>query len=225
MAIPLCGTFEYEAKFTKEGFSDSEIVLHGTDLSGLNADRLVGLNPMIRFWNEHLVLVATGKPKSTMRTVSIPIGDAVNLSARTDDQLYLIRTASGGIGLSVLRQQRLILAIGAVTAVPLGKNMRVTIGPEGGDVWENPSADTWLEFGVQSETLKLREREEREAGGYYIYVERCWEYGIPGTDECVSVCFMDNSAMKIAAIRSAVMLANCGMKGGGWDLSKPLTEL
>jgi hypothetical protein len=223
--IPFSGTFDYEAEFTIEGFRDSDIVLHGTDRSGENIDRLVGLNPMIRFWNGRLVIVASGKRKSTLRNVSFPIGDAVTLTAHPGDQLYLIRTGEGGIGMSLLRQQRLILAAGAITEIPLGRDMQAIRGSEGTNDWDNPAADNWLEFRVRSEQLNLREREVTEIGGYHIYIERCWKYGEPGTDECVSVSVADDSAMKIATMRSGILLGNGSLKMTDWDSTECFTEL
>ena len=44
-------------------------------------------------------------------------GDTINLS----------RTPRGGLGLSVIRGQDLIIALGAVTAVPLGGQLKVTV--------------------------------------------------------------------------------------------------
>ena len=224
MVIHSSGTFEYAASFTKEGFSTSDIVLHGADLSGKNDERLVGLNPRIRFWNDRLVLIASESRKSCMRNVSFPIGDAVKLAARPGDQLYLVRTGSGGIALSLLRQEKLILATGAITSVPLGRDIQevrraADVDPRGFEV------DTWLELSVQSERLILREREVLEKGGYHIYVERCWEDGEPGTDECVSLCLADDSAMKIAAMRSAILLANGGLKMVAWDTGEHFTNL
>lgn len=111
MILP-SGTFEYEAEFTKESFGDSEIVLQGSARRGETMERMVGLNPKIRFWRDRLVLVAAGKSKSSMRNASFPIGDAVKLAASPGDRLYLIRTGAGGVGLSLLRGRRLILAVG-----------------------------------------------------------------------------------------------------------------
>ncbi|MGH9767375.1 MAG: hypothetical protein ACREAB_08075 [Blastocatellia bacterium] len=132
MAIHISGTFEYEAEFTKEGFGASDITPHGTDRSGCNEVRLVGHKPMIRFWDGRLILVASDSDRrnSSVRMVSSPFGDAVSLAARTGDKFYIVRTSSGGIGLSLLREEKLVLAIGAITSVPLGNGVRVTIGSE-----------------------------------------------------------------------------------------------
>lgn len=219
------GTFDYAAEFTRESFSDSDVVLHGSDRSGKNVDRLVGLNPMIRFWHGRLVLVASSKRKSLVRNVSFPIGDAVALAARPGDQLCLKRTFIAGIGLSLLRQQRLILAIGAITEVPLGKDMQAIRRSEDTIDVDNDHADTWLELRIWNERSILREREVEDLGGYHIYIERCWKYGDPGTDECASVSVADDSAMKIAAMRSAILLGNGHLKITDWDCKERFTGL
>lgn len=222
--IPLSGTFDYEAEFTTESFRDSDVVLYGTDRRGQNRDCLVGLNPMIRFWNNRVVIVAHEKSKATCRNISFSFGDPISHSARPGDRLYLVRTGSGAIGLSVLRQQRLILAVGAVTAVPLGRDLQIVRGSASQDSWD-PRTDTWLEFRAESEQLILIDREVREIGDYQIYIEHRWEYGAPGTDECVSVCVADNSALKIAAMRSAILLSNGNWKTTHWDCTEHFSAL
>jgi len=196
MAIPRTGTFEYEAEFTKVGFRESDIILHGADRSGCKETRLVGHKPMIRFWNGRLILAApdSDRRNSTVRMISFPFGDAISLAARTGDILYIVRTAKGDIGLSLLRGEKLIMAIGAITCVPLGNS---GVAPSAHD--------------------ELREGDAVEVGDYYIYVERTWKDGLPGADECVSVCFADDPRMKIAAMRSAILLANGEQRIVEWD--------
>jgi hypothetical protein len=196
MAIPPTGAFEYEAEFTKEGFRESDIILHGADRTGCKEPRLVGHKPMFRFWNGRLILAASDSDRrnSSVRMISFPFGGAVSLAARTGDNLYIVRTTTGDIGLSLLRGEKLILAIGAITRVPLGNS-----GVE-------PSAHD-----------ELHEGDAVEVGDYHIYVERTWKDGIPGADECVSVCFADDSKMKIAAMRSAILLANGEQRIVEWD--------
>lgn len=226
MTIAPSGTFDYVAEFTHQGFSDSDIFLDGTDRSGRNKPRLVGLNPRIRFWNDRLVIIASGQSQSSARNVSFPIGDAVKLAARPGDRLYLVRTGCGGIGLSLLRLEKLILATGAITRVPLGRDIQVVEDDADFDFdLTNPRVDVPLGLIVQGEACTLHERDVLEHGGYHIYVERSWKDGIPGTDECVSLCLADNSAMKIAAMRSAILLGNGDMKLVGWDTTERLIHL
>ena len=46
------------------------------------------------------------------------------------DVIHVARSERGGLGLSVLRNDRLVVAVGAVTAVPLGEDVSVRIAPE-----------------------------------------------------------------------------------------------
>lgn len=219
------GTFEYEAEFTENGFSDSDIVLLGTDQSGRGTKRLIGLKPKIRFWNDRLVIIASEQPNASVRNVSFAIGDAVKLAARPGDQLYLTRTGSGGVGVSMLRHQKLILAVGAVTAVPLGTELQVRAKPRREDLRSGFATSTWLEFGIGNQSPTLRDRETSEVEGYFIYVERCWKDGEPGTDECVSICIADDLKMRISAMRSAILLANTDLKMVNWDATEHFTKL
>jgi hypothetical protein len=218
------GTFEYDARFTEESFRDSDIMLVGVDRSGRGDKRLVGLNPKIRFWHDRLVIVASDQTNSSVRNVSFAIGDTVKLAARPGDRLYVTRTGSGGIGLYVLRGQELILAIGAVRALPLGSEVQMQIKPEDsfpGD-W---ATDNWLEFVIRNQSLTLRERETSTIECYYIYVERTWIHGTPGSDECVSICLADDLRMRISAMRSAILIANTDLKMVSWDCAEHFTNV
>ena len=216
------GLFAYEAEFTADGFGESDVVLHGHEYQNTNIDRFVGHNPTIRFWRDRLVLVAGEQLHSRLRNFSFAIGDAVPLAARPGDQLYVVRTGGGGIGLSLLRENRLVLAIGAVRAVPLGMNVNIIIGPRGGKLFNNPPTDPRLDFNVDGETIVLRERGLTTIGNYQIYIEHSWADGIPGTDECVSISRLDSQEINIASVRSAVMLGQSEMKMTSWDGSEKL---
>jgi hypothetical protein len=213
--IATAGTFEYEAEFTFDSWVDRDIELTGVSLAPANTPQLVGPKTKIRFWNEHLVLVALDKESSYARNVSVPVGDAVNLAAQPGDRLYVARTGSGGIGLSILRKENLILALGALTAVPLGRDIKINRGANP-DYQEQYSL-IWLDLDVRNERLELRGREVIETEGYQVYVERCWLPTIPGVDECVSLCVEDSAGLKLAAIRSAILLGQGTLKITKWD--------
>jgi len=223
--IHYSGTFEYQAEFTAEGFSSSDIVLQGTDRRGGNKDCLLGPNPRIRFWNERLVLIASGQSKAGVRNVSFPIGDAVCIAARAGDHLYVSRTGAGGIGMSLLRQQRLILATGAITAVPLGADIQASISSGNAQDWEDAAAEARIEVRIGSEQLSLRKREVAKIGDYHIYIERCWENGMPGTAECVSLSVTHEAALQHPAMRAAILLGNGAMKMTYWDCAEVFTDL
>ena len=214
------GTFNYKAEFTSESFRESDIVLNGTNTDTTDGDRLVGHQPMIRFWSDRLVLVAAEKSHSSSRNFSFAIGDAVSLSAQPGDLLQVVRTGSGGIGLSLHREGLLVLAIGAVTAVGLGVDIKVMKEPPRSNSFLPSLIDRWLKFQFENEDLVLRQREFARIKNFEIYVERCWEDGIPGTDECVSICGSIDPAINIACLRSAVLLGNGDMKLTRWDNSE-----
>jgi hypothetical protein len=211
------GTFEYQAEFTSEGFGINDIVLRGTNHRNWNGDCLVGHTPTIRFWNDRLILVASGKDRASCRNASFPIGDAVRHTARAGDRLYVVRTGAGGIGMTVLRGEKLILATGAIVGLPLGTDIQMDRAPADLDVREDFAADTWLEFRAGAELLILREREAATFGDYDIYVERCWEPDIPGVDECVSLNVSGDPARQRAAMRAAILLAYSPLKTTSWD--------
>jgi hypothetical protein len=178
---------------------------------------------MIRFWNDRLILVASEKSNASVRNTSFRIGNAVPLAAAPGDRLYVVRTGSGGIGLSLLRNKQLVLAIGAVTAVPLGNNIQVIKSPKGSYRFVDHLKDTWLEFQVGNEQLKLRDRTVTDIGNYQIYVEACWEDGIPGVDECVSVSVANNPSVNLASLRSAILLRSSDLKLTRWDCTEVFT--
>ena len=224
MAIAHSGTFNYKADFTEESFGESEIRLRGIDPER-DSDRLVGHDPTIRFWGDRLIIFTSEERGASFRHASYMAGDAVGLTARPGDRLYLRRTATGDIGLSVLRRQSLVLAIGAVTAVPLGEGLRVERGSNGG--WPDRNRielKTWLEISLGGERVSLRGREFAEPGGFHVYVERCWAFGMPGVGECVSVCASGDPAVRVAAIRSAVLLGNGDQRLIKWDNTELVTH-
>lgn len=216
-------TFDYQSEFTSEGFRDSEIFLRARDRRRSNKQCLVGPNPTIRFWNDRVVIFASEEFNASVRHISFPVGDAVRLTARAGDQLYLKKTGSGGMALSLLRKQELILALGAVTAVPLGHNVQITTGPC--EKWERKICETWLEFRIADESLKLREREVTTIGNYQVYLERAWEPGVPGTNECVSVCVTGDSAVELAAMRGAILILNGIRRITRWDCTEEVGQI
>jgi hypothetical protein len=78
---------------------------------------------------------------------------------------------------------------------------------------------------LQNEQLTLKERGLSQVAGYDVYVERCWARGLPGTDECVSLSLADNSAIRTAAMRSAILLGNGHMKMVSWDTGEDFANL
>jgi hypothetical protein len=64
------------------------------------------------------------------RTACFHVDRSLTSALGAGDVIHIARTERGGLGLSVLRNQRLVVAVGAVTAVPLGESVRARIAPE-----------------------------------------------------------------------------------------------
>jgi hypothetical protein len=105
------------------------------------------------------------------------------------DIMHIVRTQRGGLGLSVLRGNRLIVAFGAITAVPLGEGIAARVAPElrqralsedivfaaslrpGRDAFENRHHDEWpLEVEIGSASfLSFSCSQEIEGIKLFIY--------------------------------------------------------
>ena len=77
-----------------------------------------------------LTLRANGKDRATVATFSFCIDRSLLNAFCPGDTLHLVRTGCGGLGLSLIREGRLIVAIGAVNAVPQENSSAFTIPPK-----------------------------------------------------------------------------------------------
>lgn len=164
---------------------------------------LAGTNPRVRFWNERLILIA--QDEAAVKWVSFPVGDTVSLVAQGGDVLTLVRTATGDLGLSIVRTGQLIFALGAVAEVPLGTNVEAA-----NDIESGGDQEAWLEVWAGSSRCRLRSREAARVGPYEVYVERTctWHNDTDGVSECASIVRAADSRTANAAMRSAVLLAH-----------------
>jgi hypothetical protein len=130
------------------------------------------------------------------------------------DILHMARTASGGLGLALLRENRLVFAVGAVSRVPLGDDVQAAT--PGALVREAASVFTKVDPEFEFRELPLQItigghsrilfRFGRELGHYAIWVEHgylpCIE---PGEDECAAI-FLKGACGRTPAIATAQLL-------------------
>jgi hypothetical protein len=233
--MPASGTFDYVA-IVPERSGDSEfecggdvrerIVTTGDDLRDC---RLVGVAPLIRVtdagltpdagprrpWvmRSRITLTASGRRQATVAEVSFHVDQALTSSMRMGDEIHLARTACGGLGLSVIRGGELVVAAGAVTAVPLGRRVRARIPM---DLIARAKAvfrelDPDFEFSEQplevsvSGSPSILNRGRRTVEEYQIFVVHGFLRGIPGTDECGAI-FHQGQCPDVAAHASAMLM-------------------
>jgi hypothetical protein len=213
MAIGPSGRFDYVAEFTSPSFASDEIVLPARSRLESECQVLLGHVPKVRFWSDRVVIVAADSTLAAMKWISFPVGDVVFLVAKAGDLLRMVRTATGDLGLSIVRKDELVVALGAVTEVNLGHTVIASNGFES------------LQVSIASHVITLRSRESiNEAGGegarYDVYLERARASGLPGVAECASIIRAGKPKATNEAVRGAVLLANrCRdtLTGEFWD--------
>ena len=216
MAIPLAGTFDYVASVHLLGDPPWTLELQTAadrrdpsqpSLLGAKARLVVeeaGLTPNAGFyrgaWRPEVLRL---RFSLSAEGASVRIGGAAFYVDRSiarafspGDLLHLSRTSCGGLGLSVLRSGFLVVAVGAVTAVPLGRGMSARIPV---DVLSEAAAvfkrrDPTFELPQYPVEIVIDGRRRLLPGGeadfpdWEVTVFRGFWLGVPGTDESVAIC-------------------------------------
>jgi hypothetical protein len=250
MSMPPCGTFHYaglvpaaktawesggwtlddqsgaamaEGVTRREGWKFWKPVSPRDDaLHRLRDNRLIGLTPTLRLSNGHLILDAASRDRAQVASASLELDRSLIEIWRSGDTLTLRRTGTADIGISIVRLGQLIMAVGAVTVIPMGNDVIVRGGPvlnrSGDDLESWPRRDTWVDASVLGETRRLRGGEATTMGHYAISVVRCFEDGVPGSHESLAIS-LDGACAHEAALHSAALLArpNAGLVMTNWS--------
>lgn len=144
--MPPAGTFDYVTTVPEKpagSLCEWEVRLRypvkqtGSDISDR---RLVGYSPCLQITDagltpdpgprrpsvmrRRLTLTAASPKDATVSAISFHVDrDLISLLEPGDD-LHMSRTKCAGLGLSILRRGKLLAAVGAVTAVPLGDDFQ-----------------------------------------------------------------------------------------------------
>ena len=195
MAIPFCGTFEYRVNLKRakaaltsawvgRAISTRDPSIH-PGLAGARprlrlSDGTVTLqraeSALSRWTNKHFR--EWGLPPSR---VSFQVGDAVSLALTDGDLLWLRRSSTGDLGISILRDEKLVLAVGAVFDLPMGDEVKLANDPRMQDPfqYEIAAALQWPDTKVaridsaKGDLASWKERLERiPLGGHLIIALR-----------------------------------------------------
>lgn len=234
MAIHPLGRFDYRA-IVPDRFVDAEFecvmgrrlpARPGTDPE----ECLAGSAPILRVTNAGLTpdagpqrpwvkrtrftLIATGiRAADPHAGISCHIDQSLTERMRSGDTIYLARTMCGGIGLSVVRDDELVVAVGAITDVPLGRCVTAGIP---GDLIQSAGAifrerdpefgfhELPIEVGADGATSILATG-RRTLGRHRVFVVHGFLPGIPGTDECAAI-WKEGACSEAAANASAMLL-------------------
>jgi hypothetical protein len=193
--------------------------------------RLVGANPKVLFEPAGLTPDAGPNRPFVMRTrvtlrarllerthvpsFSFHVDQSLIDRLDAGDLLHLARTGTGGLGMSAIRGNELVYAVGAVTSVPLGDVIRIgtphEIIAQAEALFKRRDADFYfrelpVEVRAGGTTLILFTG-RRQVGDYKVFVSHGHLVGIPpGVDACVAVT-RTGWCPEEAAIASAMLLA------------------
>jgi hypothetical protein len=174
-------------------------------------NRLVGIRPTVRIDGRRLMIEAPISERDLAEhgAAALELDSWLINAIRGGDVLTLVRNGNGELGLSLVREGRLVAAAGAVRSTPLGEGLTVREGPEVDTehIWE-PRPDGWMEVSVSGEVRRLRAGEEATIGGYRFSVFRLSEFGFDGTDEMLAISLED--ACPHDAVRRSTQLMATG---------------
>jgi hypothetical protein len=237
MVMPPQGTFDYVAVVPATigaGGFDCRATMRDsgeTTDDDFSAMRLVGPSPIVRIadagltpdanarrpWVERsrISLAAASRRLAGVAEASFHVDKVLTARLRPGDELNLVRTASGGLGLSVVRGGELIVAVGAIPAVRLGRTVSARVP---GDLVTRAAAifrERDPGFCFAEEPIEIAVDAYRKVmyggrctiGDYGVFVVHGWVDGIPGTDACAAI--YRNGAFPCEAGDASAMLMDC----------------
>jgi len=246
MSMPPSGTFDYvltvPERIGDNGFECRAAVRKAIVRTGdrLFDSRLVGTTPLVRVadagltpdaspqrpavMRSRITLTAASRQQATVSEASFHVDTALVSSMRPGDELHLARTNCGGLGLSVLRGGELVVAVGAVTAVPLGPKVRATIP---GDLIEDATAvfqrrdpgfrfrECPVEVSVSS-SRSILYGPRRNIEDYRVFLVHGFLAGVPGTNECGAI-YHTGACPDAAAAASAMLMDGHALSMCTWE--------
>ena len=245
MALPPSDTFKYfaiipadmEEPWVRWPLQLGETIKRSGD--ALFDFRLVGYSPLLRIADggtipdptglrttmtrSRLTLSASSRENATHSDVSFYVDRELTLLFKPGDVLHLSHSSGWGTGLSLLRNNQLVFAVGAILSVPLGNNVQAKLP---GDVMDqikrysnNRHPDTKhlyipLEIHVGDQMRSLF-RGTVELGDHQIWVERGNDFSHPMFEECAAIS-VKGACESMPAVASAKLLGGPNMEFNEW---------
>jgi hypothetical protein len=173
-------------------------------IQGGDLERLLGHAPLLQAveynrekWQllSQVTLSATEKKHAIASSFSFNVDRELIAMLRANDVMHISRTYCAGLGLSILRDGELVAAAGAVIDVPLGPTVSVRHPRQLIEQAEAIFRVRDPEYHMRNYPVELRVGDVLHIlheglptiGDYEILVRHGHIWGIPGTDECVSI--------------------------------------
>jgi hypothetical protein len=220
MAIPPEGTFEYVAVVPDGSTTSFSCAARlrkppGSDGSDTARLRLLGPTPRLHVseagatpnpgprnpatQRSRLRLISSEKTSATIAEASFFLDKGVISALRAGDLLHMARTSCGRIGVSAIRSEQLIFAVGAIGAVPLGSDFQARFP---NDLVREAEAvfqkrDSGFEFAEYPVEIRAVDERyigyggRRKLGALEVWILHGHYNGTPGKDACLSVARTD----------------------------------
>lgn len=247
MALSASGTFDYVVKVRVENGPDSfpwllelgeQIEPRG---NAIWDDRLVGYSPLLRISDGGVIadsfglrdevhlsrftLSAMNRKNASAREVWFHVDRKLTLLIEAEDELRLTHSCMWGTGLTLLRREKLVFAVGAINGQKLGSGIRIQHPENARERIQRfervPHEDRRkqplllpLEIYVGEEMRSIYAGRE-EMGNYGIWVEGGTDYSFPSGDAYAAI-WAKGLCDEWCAIASAMMLRRPGMVTVGW---------
>jgi hypothetical protein len=217
--MPPSGTFDYVAIVPPEDEREREwpvrlakpVTIKGNELTDL---RLVGHAPVLtitacanttkpgskggRLPQSRFTLKASGRKHASVSGASFYTDHRLPGIFQTGDWLHMTRTACASRGLSLVRDGKLVFALGAITTVHLGADVRaempIDLIEESERLFQKRDAEfdirRFRELPLLIETngeVRILYRGNLTMGGYEVTVFHGFLPGIPGKNECAAI--------------------------------------
>jgi hypothetical protein len=177
----------------------------------------------LRVLRSRVTLTASNRQDATVSSISFYVDRDLIAQLQPGDDLHMSRTACGGLGLSILRQGELVVAVGAVTAVNLGNDFEAfsayELAAKASRIFQKVDsgfcfAEMPVEF-VHKKQHRILFSGMCHLGDYVVLLRHGFMGGVPGTDASAAIC-RSQDQVPVYASASATLLEDCSPEIREW---------
>ena len=196
-------SFHYSAHVSDADIKVGEVSVDARAIEDQKELPLAGTHPRIRFFEDRMVLVSAPSYSSLLKWCSFRVGDVLWRAVSVGDRIVVRRDVLDAVTVCLFRNERLLVAVGALSNEDLGSEVNVT--SDGG---RQPGMR--FEIDVAGRHRVLGARESATVDMYDIYVDFAGDRNMYGEGPCesISIAPADDLIIVNSARRSAVLMAS-----------------
>jgi hypothetical protein len=160
-----------------------------------------------------LTLTAAGPEDATDSAISFHVDRDLIALLQPGDDLHITRTRCAGLGLSIIRRRRLLAAVGAITAVPLGDDFQAQFPFRLVEKASAVFAEADPKFEFREMPIEFVEKKQRrilfhgscQLGQYAVFMWHGFLPGMPGTNESAAICEASRQVPAFASLSAQLL--------------------